>query len=92
MYLQLLRTNGQFIQVSAPEDAIPGFNVFALIQKGLKIGESQIGSPREIQEMLKVAAEKNVQLWIQKRPMRGANQAVVDMADGKARYSKFLTP
>lgn len=56
-YLQLLRANGQFVQVGAPEDAIPGFNVFALIQKGVKIGGSQIGSPREIEEMLKVVAE-----------------------------------
>ncbi|XTI96104.1 hypothetical protein V2W45_1350467 [Cenococcum geophilum] len=76
-YLRLLQTNGQFIQVGAPEDAIPGFN---------------IGSPREIEEMLKVAAEKNIQPWIQKRPMRDANQAVVDMADGKSRYNKLLTP
>lgn len=42
--------------------------------------------------MLKVAAEKNIQPWIQKRLMRDANQAVVDVADGKARYNKFLTP
>ncbi len=30
-YLQLLRTNGQFIQVGAPEDKLPAFNVFAMI-------------------------------------------------------------
>ncbi|OCL06672.1 hypothetical protein AOQ84DRAFT_378388 [Glonium stellatum] len=89
-YLQLLRTNGQFIQVGAPEDAIPGFNVFALIQKGVKIGGSQIGSPAEIEEMLKVAAEKKVVPWIQKRPMRDANQAIVDMEAGKARYRYVL--
>ena len=42
--------------------------------------------------MLKVVAENNVQPWIRKRPMRDANQAVVDVVDGKARYDKFLAP
>jgi len=41
--------------------------------------------------MLKVAAEKKIQPWIQKRPMRDANQAAVDMADGKARYNDSET-
>ena len=38
LYLRLLRVNGQFIQVGAPEDKIPGFNAFSLIGKGVKIG------------------------------------------------------
>jgi len=42
-YLRLLQTNGQFIQVGAPENAIPGFNVFVLIQKEVKIGGSRLG-------------------------------------------------
>jgi D-arabinose 1-dehydrogenase-like Zn-dependent alcohol dehydrogenase len=42
-YLRLLRINGQFIQVGAPEDAVPGFNMFALIGRGTKIGGSSIG-------------------------------------------------
>lgn len=42
-YLQLLQTNGQFIQVGAPEDAISGLNVFVLIQKEVKIGGSRMG-------------------------------------------------
>lgn len=48
-YLELLRTNGQFIQVGAPEEAIPSFNAFALIVKGARIGGSAIGSPAEIE-------------------------------------------
>ena len=42
-YLQLPQTNGQFIQVVAPEDATLGFNVFVLIQKEAKIGGSRLG-------------------------------------------------
>lgn len=85
-YLSLLRTNGQFIQVGAPEDPIPAFSAFALIGKGVKIGGSMIGAPHEIDEMLQLAAEKGVKPWIQERPLKDANQAVVDMDAGKARY------
>jgi len=32
-YLTMLGNYGRFVQVGAPEDAIPGFNCFALIAK-----------------------------------------------------------
>lgn len=89
-YLRLLRTNGQFIQVGAPEDKLPAIMAFALIAKGCKIGGSQIGSPKEIEEMLEFAAEKGVKPWVQERGMKTANQSVVDMEDGKARYRFVL--
>ncbi|OCL09013.1 NADP-dependent alcohol dehydrogenase C [Glonium stellatum] len=85
-YLALLRTNGTFVQVGAPEDELPGFVAFSLILKRCKIAGSCIGAPHEIQEMLQLAAEKKVKPWIQERPLRDANQAIVDMESGKARY------
>ena len=36
-YFQLLKTKGTFIQVGAPEDALPGFNCFAMIGKGVSL-------------------------------------------------------
>ena len=89
-YLQLLRTNGQFIQVGAPEDRLPAFNVFSLIQKGSKIGGSAIGAPHEIEEMLELTARKGVKPWVVERPLREANAAVRDMDGGKARYRYVL--
>ena len=89
-YLQLLRTNGQFIQVGAPEDRLPAFNVFSLIQKGSKIGGSAIGAPSEIEEMLELTARKGVKPWVVERPLREANKAVRDMDAGKARYRYVL--
>lgn len=89
-YLTLLRTNGTFIQVGAPEDRMPAFNAFSLIAKGCKIGGSAIGAPHEIAEMLELTAKKGVKPWIQKRPLKDANQAVVDMNAGKARYRYVL--
>jgi D-arabinose 1-dehydrogenase-like Zn-dependent alcohol dehydrogenase len=89
-YLRLLRTGGQFIQVGAPEDKLPPIAAFGLIGKGCKIGGSQIGSPRDIEEMLKFAAEKGVKPWVQKRSMKEANRSVVEMEEGKARYRYVL--
>ncbi|KAI9845112.1 MAG: hypothetical protein M1838_001901 [Thelocarpon superellum] len=89
-YLQLLRTSGQFTQVGAPEDKIPGFNVFSLIKKGNTIGGSSIGSPHEIREMLELAATKQIKPWTEARPLKDANQAVKDLADGKPRYRYVL--
>ena len=89
-YLMLLRTNGQFIQVGAPEDKLPGFNAFSLIAKGCKIGGSAIGAPHEIEEMLQLTVQKKVKPWIQQRPMKDANHAVVDMDKGHARYRYVL--
>ena len=89
-YLVLLRTNGTFIQVGAPEDKMPAFNAFALIAKGCKIGGSAIGAPHEIAEMLDLTVKKNVKPWIQTRPLKDANQIVQDMDKGNARYRYVL--
>jgi alcohol dehydrogenase (NADP+) len=89
-YLRLLRTHGQFIQVGAPEDSIPGFNMFALIAKGARIGGSAIGSPKDIAEMLDFAAKKGIHPFIEERPLKDANQAVIDMGNNKARYRYVL--
>ena len=89
-YLLLLRTNGTFVQVGAPEDRLPAFNAWSLISKGCKIAGSAIGAPGDIEEMLELTAKKRVRPWIQKVPLKDANEAVVDMNAGKARYRYVL--
>lgn len=89
-YLMLLRTNGTFVQVGAPEDRLPAFNAFSLIAKGCKIGGSAIGAPREIEDMLELTTKKGVKPWIQEMPLKDANKAVLDMGAGKARYRYVL--
>lgn len=69
---------------------IPPFNIFALIMKGCKLGGSCIGSPKEISEMLDFAVKHKVHPFIQERPMKDANQAVIDMDKGDARYRYVL--
>lgn len=76
---------------SAPDGGkFPEINAFTLIGGGIKIGGSAIGSPAQIEEMLQLAADQKVKPWIQKRSMKEANQAVLDMVDGKARYRYVL--
>lgn len=85
-YLQLLRVRGTFIQVGAPEDSLPATNAFAYIGKGVKFGGSLIGSPKEIEQMLELAAKKGVHPWINKYSMKDANKAIVDFTAGKPRF------
>lgn len=90
-YLKLLRYGGTFIQVGAPDGGeLPPVNAFVLIQGGFKIGGSAIGSPKDIEEMLQLAVEKKIHPWIEKRPLRDANQAIQDLEAGKARYRYVL--
>ncbi|GAA6043000.1 hypothetical protein JCM8097_003881 [Rhodosporidiobolus ruineniae] len=89
-YLTLLRPGGQFILVGAPEKPLPTITPFQLIMHNVAIGGSLIGSPATIKEMLALAAKQDVKSWIQKRDMKDANQAVVDMHNSKARYRFVL--
>lgn len=89
-YASLLRTNGSFLQLGVPEDGTLEIPAVSLILKGIKLSGSLVGSPSEIREMLDLVAEKGIKPWVQERPMKDANQAVVDMEDGKARYRYVL--
>lgn len=88
-YLGLLRTKGTFIQVGIPDDGPLPVPVGKLL-KGQKLGGSGIGSPNDLREMFKLAAEKKIKPWIEERSMKDANQAVIDMTAGKARFRYVL--
>ncbi|KAI0900426.1 NADP-dependent alcohol dehydrogenase C [Annulohypoxylon nitens] len=90
-YMFLLRTKGTLIQVGAPDGGIlPPISAFALIPSGTRIAGSHTGSPKEIREMLQLAADKKMKAWVVERPLKEANQAIVDFEDGKARYRYVL--
>ncbi|KAM0429548.1 hypothetical protein ACHAQK_011035 [Fusarium lateritium] len=90
-YLKLLRYGGDFVQVGAPDDGdLPNVNAFTLINGGFKLSGSAIGSPQEIEEMLHLAVELDIKPWVELRPLDDANQAILDMEAGKARYRYVL--
>lgn len=40
--------------------------------------------------MLQLAADKKIKAWIEERPLKEANQAIIDMEKGNARYRYVL--
>ncbi|KAI0099100.1 zinc-binding dehydrogenase [Nemania sp. FL0031] len=90
-YLALLKRGGEFVQVGAADGGeFPPVPVFTLLINGVKISGSATGAPWEIREMLQLAADKNIKSWIEERPLKEANQAILDMEEGKARYRYVL--
>ncbi|KAI5843957.1 chaperonin 10-like protein [Morchella snyderi] len=89
-YLTLLKPHGTYIQVGAPEDKVPGFSMFPMIMKGVKLGGSLIGSPTEIKEMLQLAADKGIKGWINEWPMSKVNEALAAFHRGEPRYRIVL--
>lgn len=69
---------------------LPNINAFTLINGGFKVSGSAIGSPKEIEDMLHLAVELGIKPWVELRPLEDANQAIVDMEEGKARYRYVL--
>lgn len=88
-YLALLRPGGVMVQLGLPDDGVFEVPVMPLV-RGVRIEGTLIGSPGELREMLQLAAEKGVKPWVETRPMSEANQAIVDMHQGKARYRYVL--
>lgn len=89
-YISLLRQNGILVQVGNPDDGVLPVPAGGIIAGRKRIGGSMIGSPAEISEMLDLAAEKNFQPLIEERPMEDANQVILDIERGKARYRYVL--
>ncbi|ORZ26077.1 chaperonin 10-like protein [Absidia repens] len=88
-HLALMKHNGTFILVAAPEVPL-SIPPFALLVKQIQLSGSLIGSPKQIEEMLEFAAEHNVRPWINKYSMKDTPQAIKDFRSGKPRYRFVL--
>ncbi|PYI19669.1 putative alcohol dehydrogenase [Aspergillus violaceofuscus CBS 115571] len=88
-YVGLLAVNGTLCQVGLPEDGTLVAPVKPLIRR-LKVTSSLVGSPDEIREMFQLVLDKGVKPWIEEVPMKNANEAIVNMHAGKARYRYVL--
>ncbi|KAI7898559.1 chaperonin 10-like protein [Cokeromyces recurvatus] len=89
-YTALFKPNGIFINVGLPEWNFPEVNPMTLAMSQVNICGSAIGSPNEIEDMLKFAAEKNVRPWIKKYPMKEAPKAIEDFKAGLPRFRFVL--
>ncbi|KAJ6441342.1 NADP-dependent alcohol dehydrogenase [Purpureocillium lavendulum] len=88
-YLGLLTLDGTLVQVGLPEGPIL-FRPSGLGLTRSRVAGTYIGSPSEIREMLQVAVEKGVKPWVQQRPMKDANTAILDFEAGKPRFRYVL--
>ncbi|EPQ26191.1 uncharacterized protein PFL1_06127 [Pseudozyma flocculosa PF-1] len=89
-YLTLVRPLGKIVAVGIPEEKMMPTPLAQLAFSGVFLGGSLIGGPGVIQEMLELAAKQNLEPMIEKRNMKDANQAVVDMEAGKPRFRYVL--
>ncbi|KAI8877573.1 GroES-like protein [Backusella circina FSU 941] len=89
-YFELLVPNGEFMNVSMPDWPFPPINMIEMVLSQVKVSASAVGSPHEIEEMLKFAAEKGVKPWIKTYPMSEAPQAVEDFRAGLPRFRFVL--
>ncbi|KAI8069066.1 chaperonin 10-like protein [Gilbertella persicaria] len=89
-YLALIRGNGYFLNVNAPRWKFPAISPFVLLMNQCFIHGSAIGSPAEIEDMLKFAEEKQIKPWLQKYSMKDVNKALEDFRAGKPRFRFVL--
>ncbi|KAH8200212.1 hypothetical protein TruAng_005604 [Truncatella angustata] len=89
-YMQLLKKKGTFVQVGIPEDGPFPIAGPSVVFGQKKFTGSLIGSPKNLREMLELVAKNNLRGMIQERPMKDANQAIVDLEAGRARYRYVL--
>jgi len=90
-YIKMLVVHGKFINVGLPDKPFPPIDGFTFLKNGCYLGTSHIGSKKEALEMLKLAAEKNIEPWIQELPMSKASDAILAVQKGNVRYRYVLT-
>jgi len=90
-YLSLLRPHGHLVIVGIAEEAsLPNVHPFNLISSNVHISGSAIGSVKGMAECLKFAGDHKIKAWVKRYPMKEANEAVVSMEKGEARYRYVL--
>ncbi|QUC21322.1 uncharacterized protein UV8b_05565 [Ustilaginoidea virens] len=88
-YVDALRFDGTLVQVGVFKKPMQ-VGSLNLAMGRRRIAGSIIGSPSEIREMLQLVVDKNIKPWVEKRPMKDANQVMMDMQAGKARFRYVL--
>jgi len=85
-----LRPKGTLCVVGVPPSPI-SIQAFSLIAGQKSVSGSPIGSPRDLHEMLDVAARHGVKAITERFPMAKANEAIAKVKKSKVRYRAVLT-
>ena len=91
-YLSLLNVHGRFNLVGVPGGDGLNVSTFSFIENGCSIGASNLGSRREVLEMLDLAAVKGIKSWVKEIPIskEGIQQAIGALEDSSVRYRSCL--
>jgi len=89
-YVSALRPNGMLCLVGAPPSGMQ-LQVPVLIGGQRAVSGSSTGSPKDLYEMLDVAARHNVKAITEPFPMAKANDAVTRVKKNQVRYRAVLT-
>lgn len=88
--LSCLNVNQRLVFVGMPEEGLDNVSSQALSGNGAALASSHIGSKKEANAMLKLAAEKKVEPWIHVHQMKDAAKAIQAVADTSVRYRSVL--
>ncbi|TLS23516.1 uncharacterized protein PpBr36_06083 [Pyricularia pennisetigena] len=92
-YMSTLNIGGQFHTVGISDKPMPELTAFAFAPNAAKLTGSHLGNHQEMDDMLKLAAEKNVKPWVETVDVseEGCKKAVEGVKDNKVRYRYTLT-
>lgn len=88
LYLSTLVVNGKYISVGLPADGNFEISTRTFISNACLMGSSLLGSRKEMEEMLKLASEKNIKGWVEKVSINkdNAKKALIKASDSDVRY------
>lgn len=92
-YLTIMDVHGRWISVGLPEEEGQLIKAQNLIQNGVLIGASHLGSRSEMLEMLQLVADKRLKSWVQEVQIgeEGLKNAMLRMKSGDVHYRLTLT-
>jgi uncharacterized zinc-type alcohol dehydrogenase-like protein len=88
-YINALRPKGTLCLVGVPPSPV-ALHAFGLVGGQRSVAGSPTGSPRDLEQMLDVAARHNVKAVTERFPMAKANEAVAKVKKNQVRYRAVL--
>jgi uncharacterized zinc-type alcohol dehydrogenase-like protein len=88
-YVNALRPKGKLCLLGASPSNL-SVSPFSLLSGDKAIAGSNIGSPRDLHEMLDVAARHNIKAITESFPMKNANEAIAKVKKNQVRYRAVL--
>jgi len=90
-FAEALRPKGTLVILGAGPKPLQ-ISGAGLISNNLTLAGSSIGSPRDLREMLEVAARHNIKAVTERFAMKDANTAIARLKKNQVRYRAVLTP